>query len=133
MKKTICISCLRNSRRYSENKHPRKRLIGTASADVVELKQKIHHQLNECLNLRPAHKQGIIDAYSISNVVGVDDDDFIAFHLVVKVANNKELAPLFDFVDAADGSTFVAIYSHTARFHTFWHKMKTTLMIPHGH
>ncbi len=118
--KTICIRCRRNSRRYSENKHPRKRIIGTASADVVELKQKVHYQLNEGWNLRHAHKQGITDAFPIGNVIRVDEDEFIAFHrLVAKAANNKELAQLFDFVDASDGSTFVVIPSHTAKFQTF--------------
>ena len=120
MTKTICISCRRNSRRYSEKKHPRKRPIGTATADVVELKQKAYYQLNEGLNLRPTLQQGITDALPIGIVIGVDQDDFIAFHrLVVKAAKNKELAQQFDFVAAADGSTFVAIPSHTARFQTY--------------
>ncbi len=119
MTKTICINCRRNSRRYSEKKHPRKRPIGTASADVVELKHKVHYQLSEGLNLTLALKQGITDALPIGSVIGVDYDDFNAFHrLVVKAAKNKELAQLFDFVDAADGSTFEAIPSHTARFQT---------------
>ena len=77
----------------------------------------MHYPLNEGLGLRPAHLQGITDAFPIGSVIGVEEEDFIAFHiLVVKAANNKELAQLFDFVDEADGSTFVAIYSQTARF-----------------
>jgi hypothetical protein len=86
----------------------------------VELKQKVHYQLNEGLSLRPRHQQGITDALHIGSAIGVDQDDFIAFHrLVVKAAKNNELAQLFDFVDEADGSTFVAIPSHTARFQTY--------------
>jgi hypothetical protein len=56
----------------------------------------MQYQLNEGLTLRHAHKQGIIDAFPIGSVFGVDEDDFIAFHrLVVNVANNKVLAQLF--------------------------------------
>ncbi len=79
MTKTICISCRRNSRRYSKNKHPRKRLIGTTSADVVELKQKVHYQLKEGLSLRPAHREGINDAVPIGSVIGVDEHDLLLF------------------------------------------------------
>jgi hypothetical protein len=76
--------------------------------------------MNEGLALRPAHLQGITDAFPIGSVIGVEDEDFISFYrLVVKAANIKELVQLFDFVDKADGSTFVAIYSQTGGFQTF--------------
>jgi len=112
-KTIICIGCRRNCPRYSEL-HPRKRI---GSSDAAKLKQEVRYQLNEGLGLKPAHLQGITDAFLIGSVIGVEDEDFIAFRcLVVKAANNKESAQLFDFVDKANGSTLIAIYSQTARF-----------------
>ncbi len=113
--KTICIGCRRNSPRYIEER-PRKR-IGNSDA-LANLKQKAHWQMNGGLSSRPIQLQGITDPFPIGSVIGVEYGDFLSFHsLVVKASKNIELVQLFDFF-ADNGSTFVAIEAHIARFQT---------------
>ena len=87
--------------------------------DTVKLKQALYHQLHAGLSERHVYLQGITDAVSICNILGLDQKDFVAFHrLAEKASKKKELSKLFDFV-AEDGATFDAIYEHSARFQTY--------------
>ncbi len=86
--------------------------------DTVKFKQALYYQLHEGLSLRPAHLQGITDAVSISNILGLKKEDFVAFHCVAERAYKKKFSKLFDFA-AEDGATFDVIYEHKARFQIY--------------
>jgi hypothetical protein len=76
--------------------------------------------LHEGLSKRQGHLCGIPDAIPISRIIGVDINDFIAFHnTVMEAAKKQELTKLFDYVDV-EGGTFVARADHTARFQSYF-------------
>ena len=119
IKTTFCSGCRRNTRRVPEKLLEKRMLTQERKDSTSKFKQADYAQLNNDLDERPPHLRGITDALDICSVIGVDREDFIAFHkLAIKASKQGELAKLFDFIDE-DGRTFVAIHAHTARFHTY--------------
>lgn len=117
-KRALCVGCERGYALLSESTLEKREEKEQRKAGIIKMKQDLYYQLHEGLSARPAHLQGITDAVSITSILGLDKEDFVAFHrLAEKASKNKELNKLFDFV-AEDGATFDAIYDHCARFQT---------------
>ena len=76
-------------------------------------------QLHEGLSTRPEHLRGITDVIPISRLIGLENNDFLAFHeITTEAAGNLELTRLFDYADAK-AKTFVASAEYTARFQSY--------------
>ena len=115
----MCSGCRRNTRRLPEKLLQERILAKEQKEAIVKFKQAVYLQLHEDLSKRPIQLRGITDALELGPIMGVDKEEFIAFHkLAVKASKQGELSKLFDFVDK-DGRTFVAILDHTARYQTY--------------
>jgi len=116
---TMCSGCLRNTLRVPEKLLEERMLAKEQKEASINLKQAVYAQLKKDLENSAINLRGITIVLEISRAIGVDREEFLAFHkLVVKASRQGELAKLFDFVDE-DGRTFVAIEAHTARFQTY--------------
>ena len=79
----------------------------------------VREQLHGGLSKRQGHLCGITAAIPISRIIGVNINEFVAFHnTVVEAAKKQELTKLFDYVDV-EGGTFVTRADHTARFQSY--------------
>ena len=79
----------------------------------------VREQLNEGMSKRLQHLRGITDAIPISSLIGIKNNDFLAFHeITMEAAGKLEMTRLFDYVDA-EGKSFVASAAHTARFQSY--------------
>ncbi len=64
-------------------------------------KYLVREQLNEDISKRLQHLRGITDAIRISSLIGLKNNDFLAFHEnTMEAAGKLEMTRLFDYVDA---------------------------------
>ena len=118
-KRALCVGCERGYPMLFAGVLEKRKEKDQRKEDTVTLKQALYHQLHAGLSERPVQLQGITNAVSISSILGLEREDFVAFHrLAEKGPKKKEMSKLFDFV-AEDGATFDAIYEHSARFQTY--------------
>ena len=115
-KRALCVGCERGYALLFESALEKREEKEQRNAGTIKMKQDLCYQLHEGLSSRSTHLQGITDAVDITSILGLDKEDFVAFHrLAEKASKNKEFSKLFDLA-AEDGATFDAIYDHCARF-----------------
>ena len=55
-------------------------------AGIIKMKHDLYYQLHEGLSSRLAHLQGMTDAVPITNILGLDKEEFIALHRLAEKA-----------------------------------------------
>ena len=85
-KRALCVGCERGYALLSESALEKREEKEQRKAGITKMKQDLYYQLHEGLTSRPAHLQGITDAVPITNILGLDKEDFIAFHRLAEKA-----------------------------------------------
>ncbi len=85
-KRALCVGCERGYALLYESALDKREEKAQRKAGIIEMKQDLYYQLHAGLRSRPAHVQGITDAISIASILGLDKEDFVAFHRLAEKA-----------------------------------------------
>jgi hypothetical protein len=85
-KRAPCVGCERGYALLSESALEKREEKEQWKAGTIKMKQYLYYQLHEGLSSRPTHLQGITYAVSITIILGLDKEDFVAFY---RLADNS--------------------------------------------
>ena len=85
-KRALCVGCERGYALLSESALEKREEKEQRKAGIIKMKQDLHYQLHAGLSSRHAHLQGITDAVDITSILGLDKEDFVAFHRLAETA-----------------------------------------------
>ncbi len=85
-KRALCVGCERGYALLSESAFEKREEKEQRKAGIIKMKQYLYYQLHEGLSLRHAHLQGIIDAVDNTSILGLDKENFVAFHRLAEKA-----------------------------------------------
>ena len=85
-KRALCAGCERGYALLSESAPEKREEKEQRKAGILKMKQDLYYQLHEGLRSRSPHLQGITDAISITRILGLDKEDFVAFHRLAEKA-----------------------------------------------
>ncbi len=85
-KRALCVKCERSYALLSESSPEKREEKEKRKVGIIKMKHDLYYQFHEGLRSRHAHLQGIKDAVSITNILGMDKEDFVAFHRLAEKA-----------------------------------------------
>ena len=85
-KRALCDICERGYALSYESALEKREEKEQRKAGIIKMKRDLYYQLHEDLNSRLAHLQGITDVVSITNILGLDKEGFVAFHRLAEKA-----------------------------------------------
>ncbi len=84
--RALCVGCERGYALLFESALEKREEKEQRKAGIIKMKQDLYCQLHGCLRSRPSHLKGITDAVSITSILGLDKEDFVAFHRLAEKA-----------------------------------------------